>query len=240
MADRVFAPGPITAGRATLTGDEARHLARVRRLGPGDAVELLDGRGGAWLAVVDRVERDRVELAVGEPLPERPDGPHLTLATAVPKGERFDWLVEKATELGVARLVPILASRSTVDPRSSKLDRLRRLVVEACKQSGRRRLMEIGPTTPWPDACRSESPGARFLAHPGGMPAASAIAGAPAGPLALAIGPEGGFDPDEVAGAVAAGWRLIDLGPNLLRIETAALAGAASVLAIARSKGEPS
>src|SRR4051812_23439804 len=142
MADRFYCPDPPVEGFLTLSGDEARHLIRVRRLGPGDVVEVFDGRGTALRAEVAGVGRDRVELAVrGGPLPDRVAPCLLTLATAVPKADRFDWLVEKATELGVARLVPLRTERSVVDPRATKLDRLRRAIIEAAKQCGRNRLM---------------------------------------------------------------------------------------------------
>src|SRR5262245_18650731 len=100
MAERFFCPDPPSGGRLTLAEEESRHLSRVLRLGPGDVVEVFDGQGFATLARVVAAGRDRVELvAVGEPLPDRALPFRLTLATAVPKGERFDWLVEKATEL---------------------------------------------------------------------------------------------------------------------------------------------
>src|SRR5262249_14951791 len=122
MADRFYCPDPAVEGRFVLQGDEARHLGRVRRVGLGEVVELFDGRGFATRAKVAGLARDRVELiGQGEPLPDREARCRLTLASAVPKGERFDWLVEKATELGVARLVPLLTERSVVDPGAAKL-----------------------------------------------------------------------------------------------------------------------
>ena len=166
MADRFYCPGPWPDGRAVLEGDEARHLARVRRVGVGESVAFFDGRGA-------RGHRPRSSRsgATGSTWPSSRTGCRggtlrggLILATAVPKGDRFDWLVEKATELGVTRLVPIRAERSSVDPRPAKLDRLRRLVVEACKQSGRSRLMEIAETVAWADWLGVGHPRARAAA----------------------------------------------------------------------------
>jgi len=156
--------------------------------------------------------------------------PRIVLATAVPKGERMDWLVEKATELGVSRLIPLKTTRSTVDPRDSKLDRLRGQVIAACKQSRRNELMEIAPVVHWSEFVASLREAAPFfVAHPGGqtlsqtvsqvMPAATAE-------VIVAIGPEGGWTDEEVALAESRGAQRISLGPQILRIETAALAAA--------------
>ena len=116
MLDRFYCPKPPIDGLAVLEGDEARHLIRVRRVDVGEMVELFDGRGSAYRAKVSSLGRDRVELTItglsGEGGVARLS---LTLATAVPKGERFDWLVEKATELGVSRLIPLVTERSVVD-----------------------------------------------------------------------------------------------------------------------------
>jgi len=234
LADRFFCPEPPIDGRLTLTGDEARHLARVRRVGAGEVVVTFDGRGAAWRAEVRGIGRDRIDLSVLGPADPGGVAPcELTLATALPKGDRVDWLVEKATELGVARLVPLRTERSVVDPRAGKLDRLRRLVVEAAKQSGRARLMEIADPLPWPDLLVRNTAPVRLVAHPGGSPATAWPRADRDRPAVLAVGPEGGFTDGEVDAAHAAGWLPADLGANLLRIETAGLAGAAVVLALA-------
>ena len=234
MADRFYCPDPPIDGRLTLADDEARHLARVRRVGVGEVVVAFDGRGAAWRAEVRGIGRDRVDLAVLGPADPGSVAPcDLTLATALPKGDRVDWLVEKATELGVARLVPLRTERSVVDPRAGKLDRLRRLVVEAAKQSGRARLMEIADPLPWPDLLRRDPAPVRLVAHPGGVPAGVWPRGGASRAAVLAVGPEGGFTDAEVDAARAAGWLPAGLGATLLRIETAGLAGAAVVLALA-------
>jgi 16S rRNA (uracil1498-N3)-methyltransferase len=206
----------------------------VRRLGPGAVVEVFDGDGFATRAEVTEAGRDWVELVVvGEPLPDREPACRLTLATAVPKGERFDWLIEKATELGVERLVPIVTERSVVDPRAAKLDRLRRLIVEAAKQCGRNRLMALDPPLPWSHwLAESSTVAARLIAHPGGMPPRAWPRALPGRRATLAIGPEGGFTEAEVEAARATGWQVVGLGATLLRIETAGLAGCAAILAL--------
>ncbi|MBS0264010.1 MAG: RNA methyltransferase, partial [Planctomycetes bacterium] len=148
---------------------------------------------------------------------------------AVPKGDRFGWLVEKATELGVARLVPLLTERSVVIPGDGKLDKMRRTIIEASKQCRRSRLMELDESQEWP-AFTSRQPTDRpfWVAHPTGQPLERSTLPV-AGHLTVAIGPEGGFTDREIALAVAQGARLITLGARILRIETAALAVAAAL-----------
>jgi len=234
VADRFFSPDPPVAGQLALLGAEARHLARARRLGLGDFIEVFDGAGHAFRAEVRGLSRDRVDLAIVGPAAPGLAAPFpLTLATAVPKGDRFDWLIEKATELGVERVVPLRTERSVVEPRETKLDRLRRIIVEAAKQCGRDRLMTLERPATWAEYLQREPARTRLVAHPGGAPAPSWPQVVAAQGAALAIGPEGGFTDEEVASALAAGWRLASLGGPLLRIETAGLAGAATWLALA-------
>jgi 16S rRNA (uracil1498-N3)-methyltransferase len=236
MGERFFCAGVAGDGCVVLEGDEARHLARVRRVAAGETVELFDGRGFATRAEVVAVGRDRVELRpVGAPLPDRAPLLQVSLATAVPKGERFDWLIEKATELGVQRLVPIVTQRSVVDPRPAKLERLRRAVIEACKQCGRNHLMTIEPPRHWTDLLTEPADGLRLLAHPEGLPLASWPRPGRDRTAWLAVGPEGGFTEEEVAAARAAGWVVVGLGPSLLRIETAGIVGCCRLLGLGES-----
>jgi 16S rRNA (uracil1498-N3)-methyltransferase len=240
VTERFFCPTPPRDGRIRLEGDESRHLSRVRRFGPGAVVEIFDGGGFATSAKVTDQGKDWVDLrVVGDPLPDRVTPCRLTLATAVPKGDRFDWLVEKATEVGVARVVPIVTERSVVDPRATKLDRLRRTVVEASKQCGRNRLMVLEPPLSWSAWLAESSAFAlRLIAHPGGLPPSSWPRAPHGGEAALVIGPEGGFTDVEVAAARAAGWQCASLGATLLRVETAGLVGCAAILALCAAPGE--
>jgi 16S rRNA (uracil1498-N3)-methyltransferase len=235
MPERFYCPEAASSGRLVLEGDEARHLARVRRVAPGETVEVFDGRGFATRAEVRSVAKDGVELQpVGTPLPDRSAPLTLTLATAVPKGDRFDWLVEKATELGVGRLIPILSERSVVDPRATKLERLRRVVVEASKQCGRNRLMTIEAPVSFANLLAIAGDDLKLIAHPTGhthddWPAPEGRA------CLLAIGPEGGFTKSEVGQARESGWFVLGLGATLLRVETAGLVGCARLMALAES-----
>jgi 16S rRNA (uracil1498-N3)-methyltransferase len=236
VAERFFCPDLPGDGRITLHGDEARHLCRVRRLGVGTAVEVFDGHGFATRAVVRAIAGDSVVLdVVGEPLRDRAAACRLTLAAAVPKGERFDWLVEKVTELGVDRLVPLVTERSVVDPRATKLQRLRRVIVEAAKQCGRNRLMELSPPRTWSQWLAEAADGSpRFVAHPGAPPLVTLpLTGLCRGGTArMAIGPEGGFTDSEIETARTAGCRVVGLGATYLRVETAALVASAVLLAL--------
>ena len=229
-ADRFYCPGMRAGPACRLEGDEARHLARVRRVAVGAEVEIFDGQGGAAVAEVVALGRDWVDLRIKQHLESvLVAGPSVILAVAIPKGDRFDWLIEKATELGVERVVPLLTARSTVDPRAAKLDRLRRAVVESCKQCRRDTLMTIDEPTVWDRwAALPVAPGTRrWLAHPGGSTTWNDERFGPGGTVIVAIGPEGGFAAQEVDKARDLGWEAIHLTPFILRIETAALAVAA-------------
>lgn len=228
MADRYFSTAPPSSAGIVLEGDESKHLARVARKVVGDEVEVFDGLGHCVRARVDWIGKDRVELSVVEQIFRPTPAISMTLLVATPKGERFDWLVEKATELGVARLVPILAERSSVDPRSAKLDRLRRVIVEASKQCGRDFLMELSDPVAWSKAVSDRSMPVRLLADSGGV--SHSAWPKVESRVALAIGPEGGWSPAERSTAEDHGWIRVGLGLTRLRVETAAIAASALIL----------
>src|SRR5262249_9616381 len=144
----------------------------------------------------------------------------LELAAPLPKGDRAQFLLEKLTELGVTTFVPLQTKRSIVQPREAKLEKLARYVIEASKQCGRNKLMQVTPLVNWETYCRqTDLPRLRILGRPGGSrtPWHAGV------DVALAVGPEGGFTDEEVSHARAAGWQLVDLGPRILRVETAAI-----------------
>jgi 16S rRNA (uracil1498-N3)-methyltransferase len=230
MSERFYIPAPPVAGRVSLGGDEARHLARVMRAKVGDEVALFDGCGRSWPSRVVAVGRGTVELAAGEPSesPPRP-GATLTLAVALPKGDRQKWLIEKLTELGVDMLVPLLTERGVAEATPAAIERLRRGVIEACKQCGRDRLMEIGPPVTVAEIVAARpSHAIGLVADPAGGPLEAGWQQAPA--VIGLVGPEGGFTAAELAAADAAGWRRITLGHYVLRTETAAVALAARLV----------
>jgi len=241
MADRYFVESPIASDRATLAGPEAHHLIHVMRVKRGSRVVLFDGSGAEFTAAVENVGRSDLELnilareAIDRELPLA-----ITLGVALPKGDRQKWLVEKAVELGVAKLTPLRTERAVAQPVEQALDRLHRAVVEASKQCGRNRLMEIERPRNWADFVEdTAAEPCRLLAHPRGFHRGAGPLPLESCPLPhekppksvmLAVGPEGGFSPDEIALAVAAGWHTIDLGRRILRIETAALLLTAMVI----------
>lgn len=233
MADRYYVEPPISGDRVLLAGSEAHHLIHVMRAKPGRRVVLFDGSGAEFPARVQRVGRAELELIVTARQEVDRELPlAVTLGVALPKGDRGRWLVEKAVELGLGRLVPLETARSVAQPVRQALCRLRRTVIEASKQCGRNRLMEIAEPQAWADfvAETGDAP-CRLLAHPGGHPRRShplSAASLPS-PVLLAVGPEGGFTGEEVSVAVAAGWQPVDLGPRILRVETAAILLAAMV-----------
>jgi 16S rRNA (uracil1498-N3)-methyltransferase len=170
----------------------------------------------------------------------------LTLGVALPKGDRQKWLVEKAVELGVTRIVPLRTVRSVAQPVAQALGRLRRSVIEASKQCGRNRLMEIAEPMDWSELIAGTTEvECRLVAHPAGRgtdedrPPAVSFSRDPvrAGSFLLAVGPEGGFTAEEVALATCAGWRAVDLGPRILRVETAGLVLVTMVLARVQCEG---
>ena len=231
MSERFYCPDPPRNGRYRLGPDEARHLSRVCRLGPGDRVEIFDGAGFVTVAEILQAAANQVELvAIGEPIVRPAPDYLITLATAVPKGDRFDWIVEKATELGVDRLIPVVFERSVVVPRGSKLDRLRRTVIEASKQSGRSRLMEVLEPVDWPVLVGGFADHVRLLADPNGRPFAQWEGPRTVNRMVLAVGPEGGLSEWEARMAAEIGWFPIRLGYNVLRVETAGVAGCAALI----------
>jgi len=226
MADRFYTPEALGIGEFVLTGPEAHHIANVRRFVTGDLVTLFNGDGHDYPAEVLGTGKKAVTLMIlrAEPVDRELPFP-LVVASALPKGDRADFLIEKLTELGVTRFMPLITTRAVVHPKQSSVEKFRRAVIEASKQCGRNRLMTVDAVQEWPSFLASaDLPATRFVLHTG--PDLPGLAGTPGG-MVIAVGPEGGFTPAEVAAALAAGWRAASLGPRVLRVETAALAAAA-------------
>jgi len=237
MADRYFVEKPISGAEARLVGAEAHHLAHVLRAKPGDEVTLFDGGGAEFPARVERVGRSEIELAVlSRQEIDRETRVRLTLGVALPKGDRQRFLVEKAVELGVACLVPLQTERSVDRESPSALARLRRAVVEASKQCGRNRLMEIATPQKLVEflAVPAEANTVRLFAHPGAKPLyatrETSLASGDCSSVLLAVGPEGGFTDSELNVALAERWETVGCGERILRVETAALALAAGIM----------
>jgi len=223
---RLFVKATLATGASiTLDGAPANYLANVLRLAPGATVKLFDDRTGEWLGELTEAGRKRVTLTVREQIRPREPVPDLWLLFAPIKRGRIDWLVEKATELGVARLVPVLTQRTIVD--RLNLDRLRAHSIEAAEQCERTALPELAEPArlekvlgDWPDDRTLY-----FADEGGGAPLALA---AKSGPAAILIGPEGGFTDEERDAIRAVGAaRPVSLGPRILRADTAAVAALA-------------
>ena len=234
MTERYYTPNPITVGRHRLSGPEAHHLSAVMRAEAGQEITLFDGTGVECTASIVKIGKRDVELEILERAEvSREPTIHLTLAVALPKGDRQKWLVEKAVELGVAKLVPLVCQRSVAKAKESSIERLQRNVIEASKQCGRNLLMSIAKSKSFEECLPSfRDDTMRLIAHP----PLNAAGNTPderlpehSNVVAL-IGPEGGFTDDEVETALAEGWQPISLGRRILRTETAALKIAASIL----------
>ncbi len=224
---RLFVPDPLGAGLAfALDAAAARH-AQVRRLQPGDALVLFDGRGGEWLAEVTAMRRDGVDVRLrSHDSVERELPMAVTLAVGMPANERMDWLVEKATELGVARIQPLLCERSVLRLAGERATRKQlhwqAIAMSAAEQSGRTRVPLVEPVRGLHETLALQIDALRWLLSPGAAaPPLRPIAPQPA---VLLSGPEGGFSAAEEAAAIAAGYRPVHLGARVLRAETAPLA----------------
>ena len=232
MTIRLFVALPLVAGaELSLPPGAARH-AQVRRVQPGDALWLFDGGGSDWPATVLAMGRSDVVVRIGEPVAvARELSREVTLALGMPANERMDWLVEKATELGVARIQPLLTARSVLRLTGERAQRKRehwQAVAEAaCEQCGRSRVPRVEPVRTLAEWLPLAPPGLRLLLslRPGARPLPQqAAALVPAVPLCALSGPEGGFTDAEEAAALAAGFAATAAGPRVLRAETAPLA----------------
>lgn len=238
----------IAEDRVTLDEEQARHARKVLRLKPGESVELFDGRGRIAEGKLD-VQAGKAAVQVARRWEEKPPRPRLELAVAMPKGSRADVLVEKVSELGVDRLIPMHTARSVVAVGETKVDRLRRLAVASAKQSGRAHLMEVAEVSDFSDVLAEA--GEAAVATGDGKVSGGASAGrrlllitdadgvGTIGPgdlleslgkvtrVRVLVGPEGGWTVGEREAADEAGFVPWRMGPFTLRVETAAMAAAA-------------
>lgn len=229
---RVYIDAALEPGtRVALQGSAASHVTRVLRLRPGDALTLFNGRGGQYAGSIENSHAGSVTVAVGSHSAVERESPlTLTLAQGVSRGERMDLVVQKATELGVSGLVPVLTERSVVrvDPQQAprKIAHWRGIAIAACEQSGRNRVPEVA--TPlalreFTGMARGAVGGARLLLSPGAALRLDDVP-APVTDVTVLIGPEGGLTESEEDLARSAGFAPVRLGPRVLRTETAAIA----------------
>ena len=237
MARRRFLVDRIADNTAELRGEDARHLARVLRATPGQQYEISDG-AAVYLAEISAIEKDRVVFGALAAL-DSPAAPvRVVLLAALIKFDRFEWLIEKATELGIAAIIPVNAARSDkglLEASGKRAARWRRIAHESSQQARRLGAPEIAAPQPL-GAALADSPAPHFFLDekPGAPPLLSALP--PPGErrfadsVALLTGPEGGWTEPERASAWAAGWTPVSLGPFILRAETAAVTAAGMLM----------
>lgn len=231
---RRFFVDEVRSGKAQIEGDEARHLTRVLRVEAGQRYEISDNRN-VYLAEIESAHKDNVVFRTLEKLPTSPASARFELYAALIKFDRFEWIVEKATELGVTEIVPIEATRSErglEKGAAKRLERWRRIALEASQQSRRSHLPEITEPVPLAQALArpathryvlDEKPGAAMLLS--ALPTVHTAQDT----VAILTGPEGGWTDEERASCTAAGWAPVSMGPLILRAETAVIAALAVV-----------
>lgn len=231
---RRFFVDQVRNGHAEISGDHARHLTRVLRVEAGQRYEISDNHN-VYLAEIETARKEHVIFRTIEKLATEKPPLHVILCAAIFKFDHFEWMIEKATELGAARIVPVIAMRTEkgLDKAAHKrLERWRRIGIEASQQSRRAHLPEVSEPVKLAEALAVSATHRYALDE---NPAAPPLAGALPSQrnsddsVALLIGPEGGWTDEEREEVTAAGWRAVSLGPLILRAETAAIAGLAVV-----------
>ncbi|MEZ6140095.1 MAG: RsmE family RNA methyltransferase [Zavarzinella sp.] len=226
MAKRFFSTTPTDSEMVVLDGTEAHHALHVMRLNVGDQITLFDGCGKDFLAEIVNCQRKTVILKILSELPTvREISPSLSIAVALPKGDRGEILVEKLTELGVTSLIPIVTQRSITKVDDAKIAKLQRIVVESSKQCGRSNLMKICSTVQFQDIFEQFSPDQTVLFHQSGQKMLLSQYCNIAKQLCL-IGPEGGWSPEELEMTDSKGVSILSFSNTVLRTETAAIAAA--------------
>ena len=227
---RVYVDAPVAAGkRLVVAGSAANHITRVLRLRNGDALTVFDGSGGEFGARIEEFRKDSVLVSVKDHRPLDRESPlPLTLAQGISRGERMDWIIQKATELGTSRIVPLFTKRSVVrlDDKQAdrKLQHWRAIAISACEQCGRNRIPELAAPVDFFEVLPADSSGAtRILLSPTGDLRIDDLQDVAKG-ITVLIGPEGGLEDVEQEAAIAAGFKAVRLGPRVLRTETAAIA----------------
>ncbi len=236
--NRIFCEGPLTVGATVpLSSAGAYHVARVLRMRPGAPLIVFDGSGTDHQAEIVEVEGDKVTVQLRSQTPGTGESPlRITLVQGISRGERMDWTLQKATELGVAGVAPVLTSRSVVrldeKQAAKKQGHWHAIVIGACEQSGRSRI----PSVSTPVALRDyfanvRKDGMRLVLSPSAPASLAGISSLPS-KVELLIGPEGGLDDDEIAAAQKSGFMPVRLGPRVLRTETAAVVALAVLQAL--------
>jgi 16S rRNA (uracil1498-N3)-methyltransferase len=229
MITHLADPALFDAPELRVEGEAYQHLFRARRVAVGEEMRVVDGQGRARWGKVARVDRTSALVTLGEPAPDHEPAFRLQLAVPTCRPERASWLVEKATEVGVSGVWFVNMIRAPRELGGGTFDRLRRVAAAAVEQCHRSRLPEISGPYAWQDALKLAGTGGRWFLDT--EAADRGTWGTPSGDSgALLIGPEGGLDPAERRELLAAGWGAVGLGERTLRLETAAVVGAAFLL----------
>ena len=217
----------------SLPQDAANHVGRALRLRVGDALVVFDGRGGEYEASILRIDRDRLEVKLGAFRDiDRESSVKVGLVQGLPEADKMDWILQKAVELGVTWVQPVVCERSVVrlsgDRATRRQMHWQRVMIAACEQCGRNMVPELRATLAYRDWAAQPSQSVRWMLAPGAGVALSSQE-APAGPVELLVGPEGGLSERELDIAATIGFSALTLGPRVLRTETAPLAALAAI-----------
>jgi 16S rRNA (uracil1498-N3)-methyltransferase len=224
-------PEAVSGPQIIMTGDDLRHIRTVLRKQPGDLLILLDGKGKEYTARIVRMERAEIVAEVVSEIKREAPHPIITLCQGLPKADKMDWIVQKATELGVANIVPLITERTIVKIKDEekRVSRWQKIAREAAMQSNRVDIPAIGRIVSFKDFLRTQDPepGTLLLLpwEEGTVPIKDVLRGTPGiKKIIVLIGPEGGFSEAEAGAARGKGFHLVSLGSNILRTETAAIA----------------
>ena len=231
MSTRLFVSGALINGaEIEVDGDQARYLGKVLRARVGDRVTIFNGDGPEWPATITRIGKRSVGLALGESLEAGTESPlKIHLVQGISRGDRMDFVVQKATELGVKRITPVMTEYGVVKLAPERAEKRRehwqKIAVSACEQSGRTRLPLIDTPIPLKNwfGSKPEKVDAELILAPGASTPLASIA-APETKVCVMIGPEGGFSDSEYTDAGVSGFKAVSLGPRILRTESAAIA----------------
>lgn len=236
---RVFVDAPLAEGALVeLPEGPFRHLVQVLRMQAGEALVVFNGQGGEYAAVLESVAKRNAKVRVGAYSDaQRESALRLVLVQGISKGEKMDWTVQKAVELGVSTIVPVITERCNVhldrEREAKRIEHWRGVMISACEQSGRTRVPDLHPVTKFSDWLNASADGVRLILDPVATRGLSDTAVDVSESLSLVVGPEGGLSADEIRMALAAGCVGVRMGPRVLRTETAGVAALAILQAVA-------
>lgn len=224
---RIYTPLPLNSGQSIELQDQAAiHIGRVLRMTTGDTVRLFNGDGHEYQSVISQLSKKSIRLEVQQSGPkDAPLSPHIHLGQVMSKGDRMDFVLQKATELGVDTITPLSSERCDVRLKADRLDKKRdhwqKIIISACEQCGRNTLPTLNPVQSFDQWLQQSQGEQKLILHPHQTQPLESIQ--TPGSVDLMIGPEGGFSEMEVQQALATGYQGLRLGPRILRTETAAL-----------------